>query len=248
MSKVEVTVDELVAVLQHSNVPTLIAEGRDDIIVLRKMEDKFSNVGLSVLPAGGRSAVLGVFDRRNELKCTAKTLFFVDKDTWVYGNVPDEYISSDLKLTDGYSIENDMYQDGDWESLLRQNEKANFYRDLDDFISWYALALYRQIANPNLSFAHSPEYILGNGYDMNEFLQLKYGEAYPQKLYEEIRGNYTKLLRGKALLALILRQLSHKKRDPKHSGKSLLEYGASREGECINRINQWIYNQIDIKS
>jgi hypothetical protein len=240
MPKTDVTVEELIATLAHSNVPTLITEGKDDIIVLRKMEDKFSDRGLSVLPVGGRNKVIELFDRRGEIVNSNLILFAMDQDTWLYEGVPAQYQHASVIFTEGYSIENDMYRDGSWEGLFYGNERILFEDELNKFIRWYAITLARHLSGKNVVITRSPTHILDGIADLDDFISLQKDEAYPEELRKRILDNYARELRGKSLLALILRRLSAHNRDPKHSGKSLLEHGCAANGYYFTRFSEWI--------
>jgi hypothetical protein len=138
--EVIVTVDELIATLNHSSLPTLVVEGGDDLIVFRRLEDRSQNLKLSVLPVKGRSRVLSLFDRKSEIR-NPKVMFAADRDLWVISTLPTRYQSSDLLLTKGYSIENDAYEDAEAQSLLTNSELNKFQTELEMFVRWYALAI-----------------------------------------------------------------------------------------------------------
>ena len=55
------TATEIVSSLAHTSIPTIVVEGRDDMSILRLLEDKS---GINVLPCGGKDCLLEVFERR----------------------------------------------------------------------------------------------------------------------------------------------------------------------------------------
>jgi hypothetical protein len=109
---------EIIATIRRSAFPALVTEGDGDVIVLRHLEEVLYESSLTLIPAGGKKAVLEVFDRRAELPPESKVMFVVDRDLWVIGGVPNQYQSDLLLLTEGYSIE--AHQEIEWVILGRQ--------------------------------------------------------------------------------------------------------------------------------
>jgi len=138
------TVDELFATLKNSSMPTVIVEGRDDIVFYRKVEDELSDLGIDILSAGNKDKVLELREKILSENLSIPIAFIVDKDLWVNYGVPTEYQDS-LITTNGYSIENDLFLDGDLLLLLDSDELLDFKDDLDVFIKWYALAINRHV-------------------------------------------------------------------------------------------------------
>jgi hypothetical protein len=234
-AKDEISVDEIVGTLQRSSLPSIVVEGSDDMIVYRRIEERLSSIDADVLPALGRDKLLKVFERRSELPCTARVVFIADKDTWVYGGVPAEYCDQMLVLTDGYSIENDLYRDGKLESLLLEEERQVFERELKDFVSWYAIALSRHFIDKNESIKLHPHHVLDSNC-FSSLVSLRHGECAPQALFDKIRSDYPRLLRGKSLLDLLVRQTTSPKRKPSHNSLALLELAAVNPGPLLQKI------------
>ena len=44
MANVDYSVDELVSLLKKTNLPTIVVEGSDDIIIFRHLEDRLSKI------------------------------------------------------------------------------------------------------------------------------------------------------------------------------------------------------------
>src|SRR5579863_8723513 len=132
-SRAEPSVEEIIALLKQTSLPTIVVEGADDMIVFRRFEDRLSHLGVSVLPVGGRLNVLNIFTRRGEIPAYVKLAFIADQDTWVYTGVPKEYQHANLILTSGYSIENDVFVDGNLVSLLSRKEFGRFLAELQQF-------------------------------------------------------------------------------------------------------------------
>ena len=245
VAKSALTESELISTLQHSSLPTLLTEGRDDLILLRRFEDLFTDAGLSVLPAGGREIVLKTFARRGEISAEKTLLFLADVDTWIHSGLPREYLHPLLLFTDGYSIENDLYRDGELERLLLPKERLAFLDELDRFLSWYALALSRHLKDLSVQIGVHPNALFASDEHYTSSCNLIAGEVYPTELRDELRGDYRRVVRGKSLICLLLRQLSAANRTPKYSAKSLLEIGATAGGYHSGRIARWLSSHLE---
>lgn len=235
-AKAEPTVEEIVALLKKTDLPTVVCEGADDLIVYRRLEEALSHIGLSVLPAGGREKVLQIFDRRAEIPHSVGLVFIADRDTWVNTAVPAAYVSDRLCLTTGYSIENDVIADGDLESLLVGADLASYKRELQDFLDWYALALNRHLANKSSPIALHPDYVL-NSSERATLMALNSAEVYPAGVRAALSAGYGMLVRGKSLLALLLRNTNSRIGLPKHTDKALLESVAARPGPLLGKLS-----------
>jgi len=231
LSKVELTVDEAIALLSKTSLPTLIVEGRDDVIVYRNLEQQLADLGVSVFPVGGRLKVLEVFRRRAEIKSQVKLAFIADQDTWVVTGVPSQFLDPMMIYTAGYSVENDVYVDGELWKLLSGSEDQKFRSELLAFNQWYALALTRHLADPGNPIALHPDHVL-EPIQYATLVALKAGETYPHSLLAQVQSRYELLVRGKSLLGLLLRNI----KSPKHSPDALLQSVAIRPGANLNAI------------
>src|SRR5258708_3282019 len=131
-ASVVLTIDEILATLKHSSLPTVIIEGRDDAIVFRRLEVIYGEAGLSIFAVGGRSALLATFARRDEVGKN-DIAFIADRDAWVLCGVPSQCKAGCLIPTEGYSIENDVIRDGRLETLMTAPERATYLRELSEF-------------------------------------------------------------------------------------------------------------------
>ncbi|WP_179953190.1 DUF4435 domain-containing protein [Desulfobotulus mexicanus] len=228
------SVDEIMATLRHSSLPTLIVEGGDDVIVYREIENRLSHMGISVFPAHGRPNVLELFRRRNELSATLKLAFVADRDTWVHTGIPREYSQNCLIFTHGYSIENDVYVDGRLWKLLGKKER--FCHELAEILDWYALALSRHLSDQTLSISDHVNAILDCSHEKKEErLRLTEGEAWPHALRTLLWKKYFFLLRGKTLMALLIRNLKGQKIP--YNDKALLHSVSIRPGKFLKKIS-----------
>lgn len=238
MPKAFVSASEYVQTLKHSFIPTVVTEGSDDDAIFRRIEERFSSIGLSLIPVGGKHTVLEIFERRHEFS-QIQTAFIVDQDTWLFSHIPAQYDEPTLIVTDGYSIENDLYRDGDMESLLLENERANFYRDLDQVVRWFSYAIRRHIEGDDATIDYHPNQVIDADGKMLADLPHRCGYNAPCPiLFPKIKANHAQQLRGKTLLNLLVKYLSHGRRAIKHNRKSLMEIASVRNGPCMKRIHQ----------
>ncbi|HEA3289566.1 TPA: DUF4435 domain-containing protein [Pasteurella multocida] len=242
ISRIDVEINELFATLKNSSIPTVLVEGKDDMIFYRRVEEELSELGIDILPAGNKEKVLRLREKVLLEKLPLPIAFIVDKDLWVNYGIPEQYQNNEIIMTNGYSIENDLFIDGELLSLLNQSERSQFDSELEYFIKWYALAIDRNVNNrksnedEKYSFRHNPNKLLDDKrFYIQETMLIK-DEAYPRTLRDSILSNYKTDLRGKSLLGLLLRQLSKKDRKTKFSIYQLLEIGAARKGENFQRL------------
>ena len=107
--------------------------------------------------------------------------------------------------------------------------------ELADFIEWYALALYRHLRDPTYQIALHPKQVL----DLSQrptLLALLPTETYPTELRNSVTQDYQRLLRGKSLLDLLVKNTNYKGREPRHSNSALLEAVAVRPGALLDRL------------
>ena len=235
--KARPTVDELYELLKRTSLPTVLVEGKDDIIFYRKIEEDLSEFGVDMLPAGNKGAVLDLYKKLSSEASPLPIIYVVDNDLWVHGFVDAEEKPDEVITTKGYSIENDLYSDGELESLCSGVELAKFRGELDRFLYWYALAVSRKLHDRDSAFRTHPGKILDDVEFYDSETALIDNENYPDHLLAELKANYSSLLRGKSLFALLVRELSSKQRVTKFSVKQLMEIGASRRGENYQRLS-----------
>lgn len=244
-SSVQPTVDEIIALLKKTNLPTVVCEGSDDLIVYRRFEEHLEDLGVSILPAGGRKNVLQIFDRRAEIPSSVRLAFVADRDTWVNSSVPAAYVVPALCLTAGYSIENDVIADGNLEGLLIGSELASYRAELGDFLDWYALALDRHLKDPSSSIALHPDHVL-NPVERGALMALSLGESYPSGLRQSLAVDYRSTVRGKSLLSLLIRNTNTRTGLPKHTDKALLEIVAMRPGALLKKLGNDLRSGLSI--
>lgn len=123
-------IEAFAAQIEHSDLYTIVIEGKDDLLVYNEFEDIYEDPDclVSVLPVGGRNTVLGIFNRLKDTPHINKTIFIVDKDTWVITGIDSNYQHNRIICTHGYSFENDIFIDGNLENdmvkkIKRYSEK-----------------------------------------------------------------------------------------------------------------------------
>lgn len=235
------TADEVIAVLQRTYLPTIITEGKDDYFVFRRLEGYFSPLQVSLLPVGSKGCALSVFDRREELPKNLRVAFIVDKDNWVFVGVPEQYKDDSLITTDGYSIENDLFVDGNLCSLMHADEFRSFSGDIAEYMKWYSFAASQIMRGTDCKLDHPIDLIVPRGRSLNAEFQASVGmDSYPEDLYASFMGEYERVLRGKSLILLLLRYLNAKGRPATYRRAALLEIGAARSGDRMNSIREQI--------
>lgn len=229
------SVDETIETVKRSNLPTLVTEGRDDYIVFRRLEDRLAG-GISVLPVGGRDKVLQVFRRREEIGHT-RVAFVVDRDLWCLGQTPDEVLSEQMILTDGYSIENDVFRDAAVPSLMSNEERLSFNLEVQRVNRWYALAVNRILGGNDCRLDIHPSEILDLPGRFEELTALGAAEEYPEQLFTTITDRSEELLRGKTLFQVAMRQLAARGRLAKHHHHQIMDQAAARRGPLLDRLS-----------
>ena len=232
-NSVQLTPDELVSTIRRSQLPTLLVEGDDDIVVFRKLEERHADISLSLMQSGGRASLLKVFERKNEM-ANINIGFIADLDSWIVQGVPDHYQSASLIFTNGYSIENDMFSDGDLINMISDNRRPAFMQELTNFIEFFALELDRYLRGeaPNLDI-HINAVLDEPGYREARMV-LSEGENYPVQLQQRIQDDFAKLVRGKNLLQLAIRHLTEN--GPALHPLNVLLMVAHRKGPALSRI------------
>ena len=225
------TADELIALLNKTSLPTVLVEGSSDFSIYRWIENSLDIDNIDILPCDGRSTLLTVYDRRAEIKSVVQTAYIADRDMWVFTSVPSQY--QGIIWTDGYSIENDLYEPAaNIDELLEVQEKAEHSQLLSELIRWFAFEVeqFRITGESNVG-THSSEVIQPEEHIICEQFRLRRGFQEPSPLtVQEVTDNYKLKIRGKNLFQLLVRFLSHKSRKAKHSNAALMEIALKLAG------------------
>lgn len=240
----DMTVDEIVAALRHSSIPSIIVEGTDDVMIYRWI---LLDAGISddrLFPCTGRNNLLKVFSRRNEFPSTP-TLFIADKDVYVYSGIPSEY--SDVFFTYGYSIENDLYYGRSIDQLLTKEETKSYEKARMNFIRYYGCQLENLKGNRPYNFRLSPFVILDSNYELvTDKVEYTFTEPTQETCYY-LLNNYDMVVRGHSVFQLLQRFLSKSGRDVTHSTRSLYElcyrmYKTKHVNRIQNTIEEFCMN------
>ncbi len=222
MPRLDMTVDECVAALHHTNLPTVIVEGKDDMQIYQWAERRAGIQKANVLPVGGRETLLSVYNRRNEY-AYLPVAFVADRDLWLFSGIPPGY--PDIIWTQGYSIENDLYAGANLENLLNADEAAEHQKVLDSIIEWFAFEVEEYLAGREARVATGCNTVVPEGKtEMNHGFRTWRGFRPPsEELYRLIKDEYKLQLKGKSLFEILVRFLSASDRDVKHSTSGLYE-------------------------
>lgn len=230
MPTVQITANEVVETLKRSILPSVITEGLDDYVVFRRLEHQFASLGVSLIPVGGRDEVISVFRRRSEFS-QIRSAFVVDRDMWLFSGVPAEFQYPEFTVTDGYSIENDLYRDGALYNLMDHREQASFDRDVAEVVRWfgYEVEIHQAGSQPHTDM-HVDRIIDRDGQLLPDLVTARNYVELSGNCIPVVAADYAKILRGKTLMSLLLRYLSYKGRRAKHNDKSLMEIASVAGG------------------
>lgn len=189
---------------------SVIVEGKDDASVYRYIEDRINNLidlnigEVDVYPCGGRDNLIEIFKRREEFKNT-KAIFLADKDMWFFVDVPKDY--EDIVFTDGYSIENDLYIESYFNSLLQPSDLKKFDNLIKELSIWFAFEVNRHQETGVSRCDVSIDKICPNNFFCPDFKEAINFINPPQEIVDFIYCEYTRALRGKNLFQALLRFL-----------------------------------------
>ena len=216
------TVDELVAALCRSRLPTVIVEGTDDMRIYRWVEGSIGSQNANVLPAGGRNNLLSVYQRRNEY-AHLPIAFVADQDLWLFAGIPPDYHG--IIWTQGYSIENDLYAGADLENLLNADEIEEHQQVLDSIIGWFAFEVEEYLAGKPAEVGHHcNEVVPPNQTERDQDFCIRRGFRFPNAgRIRQIKDAYQLQLRGKLLFQMLSRFLNAPNRSPKYPILALYE-------------------------
>ena len=236
----QVTLDEFVSTLRNSSVASVITEGKTDYHVYRRLESTLRIHAADFIPVGGRDVVLKLFERRNEFP-QIPVMFIVDRDLWLFNGVPSEYTDESVVITDGYSIENDLYRDGSMESLLVSTEMPIFRGALDELIKWYAFAIEKHLSGNAVPIDVSVYRVIDDQYKFCLNYAGSIGFEHPSSdMYDKIKFDYMKFVRGKTLLDLLTRFVNAQGRHARHNQASLVDHAAAQPGPFLISIRDQI--------
>ena len=239
--------------LKGSNqVETIVyVEGPDDCLIFRHIALlNIANV-LIVQPCGGRNNLFELWEmyKQHETEIKPKVLFFADQDLYVFSEIPDDKLG--INFTNGYAIENDLFEDGEKDILgsFSVAELARFNRLRESVTLWYAyevnVTLNGNAEGGKYSGNLMNEKIIPKGSDViaPEFLTERGYTPAPLDLQEKIRNNFVKLIRGKMIFELLLVIIKSRENDLLGKGvskdelwRTCITKGVRTEGSNCRRI------------
>ena len=215
------TVDELVATLHRSELPTVVVEGKDDMRIYRWVEARIGNRNADVLPVGGRENLLSVYERRTEY-AHLPVVFVADRDMWLFSGIPPDYRG--IIWTQGYSIENDLYLGAELENMLDPDEAVEHQQVLDSIIEWFAFEVEEYLAGRDAEVARHCNQVVPPGQtERDPGFCTRHGFRCPPECIQQIKDAYQLQLRGKLLFQILVRFLSASSRRIKHRTFGLYE-------------------------
>lgn len=199
------TVEENIEILKRTRVKTIVAEGADDLEMLRIIEAKIKSTSeeINFIVAGSKDAVLQIWNHR-ELFKSAPIGFLADSDMWLFDSKKQNYPG--VVFTEGYSIENISIRNTCFTQLIEHSEvlKKSWNSALESLSKWFAAeaAFYLQDSSPILDLDVSK--ILDE--EKNFALSADAAERFkncPTKhldyLLKQVRADPLKFVRGKQL-------------------------------------------------
>lgn len=228
--------DELISAINHSSQPYIIVEGPDDVMVYRWILDEIDCAGL-LEPRNGCDGVNALISRKNEF-VNPNVVFIIDKDTLVYSNsIP---VDHNVIYTEGYSIENDLYQGKSFEKhYFKKDDKSLFEKTLNEFLRYYACELEKFKNSKEFDFTKSPESILSENYLLDTSKLTDYKEP-SQSSVEYLKKDYDLLLRGHSLFHLVRMIVGRKERAIKYSQKQLYDMCYCLKSDSIKHMQEKI--------
>ena len=239
------TVEELVAALRRSALPTVVVEGQEDMRIYRWVEERLGSRTANVLPAGGREKLFSVFRRRQEF-ADLPVAFVADRDMWLFSGIPPDY--GEILWTQGYSVENDLYAGSELENLLDAEEREGHRLLLDGIVEWFSFEVEEYLAGRPFEVAHHCNRVvpLGQTEMDGDFRKNRNFRPPGEEIHRQIREAYQLQLRGKQLFQMLVRFLSAPDRHIKHSIQGLYEiaFKISPSHPLMSRLIQEIERTI----
>ena len=206
------TVSELVNSLRHSNLPTVVVEGKDNANMIERLIKRRGSTELdrtkkvNVLLVSNRNVLISFYNRRYEF--TIPVVFIANRDMWLYTRVPRLY--QDIIFTQGYSLENDIYKGAGLENLLEPHERWEYHQVLNSTIEWFAFEVeeYRAGKRKRVNFRLKDIIPPGQAeLDTNFCKQQGFHRPNPETV-QQIRNDHQFRLPGRLLFDILRRILN----------------------------------------
>ena len=242
------TVEELIATLRRSSLPTVLVEGQEDMRIYRWVEARLGNRAANVLPTGGRDKLLSVYDRRQEFS-NLPVAFIADRDMWLFSGIPSNY--DEVIWTEGYSVENDLYAGAELENLLDAEEAQAQQQLLGTIAEWFAFEVEEYLAERHYEVSHHCDRVVPRGHaQIDEDFSRSRGFRPPrERMHRQIKRAYQLQLRGKQLFQILERFLNAPNRGTRYNVASLQEIALKMTpahplmGRLMQKIEQAVADQ-----
>lgn len=245
------TAEEIISSLSHSKLPTVIVEGKDDLLIYRWFEKEIQSKRIEFFPCGGRTTLFKVYENRAKFS-HLPVLFIADQDMFVFTEIPEEY--ENICFTKGYSIENDLFADGE-QNLIEElfpEERIIYQEILESLIEWFAFEVEIYLKDPKdakfsgITLLSNKKMLDKQASFSSEFLTERDFKTPSQETVSALSKNYPLKMRGKFLFQVFLK-IHQQWRDSKEVDftteqmwKICFVEGKKNEDGCVNRIfNEW---------
>lgn len=222
---------EIISMLKRTRIPTIVVEGKDDIVVWNEVENILCDKRVSIVQTWGRNNLIKVFDGMSEFNADVPILYIADQDDWSFLGVPRKY--EKIIFTNGYSIENDMICDANLLKMARSDD-INYQKELEYIIEYYSLFLVGKICRfeeGKFKISDHINKITSSG--ILELSKIKFMHFYEfsAPIISLVKNDYMNLVRGKSLMELICKY-SMTGVNP----SNLLKMAAIQHGPKMHRI------------
>lgn len=200
----------------------MLVEGDDDAAIYRWLENQLGIFSSSILICSGRNALISIYRQREAFPNT-KVAWLADRDMWLYSAPPADLTG--IIFTTGYSIENDLYEGSEIESLLEAAEQSQHSLLLQVVCRWFAFEIleFRAGRDPQLRH-HVREIVDFAAMDLDSSFRARRGYVEPDAAFvAQVLANYKLGLRGKTLMQSLVHYLSDSGRNAKYSHSAVIE-------------------------
>lgn len=251
MATLRYTTDEIIALLKHTKINTIVVEGKDDIDVIRDLESRILQRFESVdfLFAGDKNSVLKIWAHKHEFK-NSSVGFLVDSDLWLFTNDREAYPG--VIFTKGYSIENICLVCPGLLALCnaRNGTATAWTLTINNLVKWFSaeVSYYLSKFNPILDIGINQILDANNNFDLTKTAENRIHNApnhFNQLFHSNISSNPLQFIRGKQLL-MAMNTVIEKCEGNKISIKTLRAIGSKQENTAIDQLILDIANALGL--
>ena len=219
------TVADLVTTLRLSRKPNIVVEGKDDVIIYGALVDRLGRFNVGLFSAGCKETLLHLYEELSYCENSgdfrhAPVAFIADRDMWLFRGIPARY--DDIILTEGYSVENDLYSHANLRKRIGNN--SEYEQVLDSICAWFAYEVEEYLVkNPpppkKIFQSVRDEEHVDVGHRLGRIIPVEKTTLAPDLKFlpsdhervREVRISYHLQLRGKLLFELLVRFLNKPK-------------------------------------